>query len=61
MKNYLYLVAEKLILAIVEFPYFHKKVTPSFLTLNIDWFTNCSWLDQLLAFKQIDRYLAFKI
>lgn len=29
---------------------------PSLLALNVDWFTNCSWLHQLIAFKQIDIY-----
>jgi len=60
MKHYLYLLTEALILAIAEFPYVHKKITPSLLALNIDWFTNCSWLSQLIAFKQIDAYCAHK-
>lgn len=29
---------------------------PSLLALNIDWFTNCNWREQLIAFKQIDIY-----
>lgn len=61
MKHHLCILIEALILAIVEFPYFRKKVDPSLLALNIDWFTNCSWVDQLLAFKQIDYYLTVKI
>ena len=60
MKHYLYLVVEMLVLAVVEFPYFRKKVDPSLLAINIDWFTHCNWVDQLLAFKQIDIYRAYK-
>jgi len=61
MKNYFYLVMEMLILSIVEFPYFRKKVEPSLLAVNVDWFTNCSWIEQLLAFKQIDQYTTYRL
>ena len=27
---------------------------PSYLAYNVVWFTNCSWLEQLSAFKQLD-------
>ena len=61
MKHYLHLLIEALILTIMEFPYCRKKVSPSLVALNIDWFTNCGWVDQLLAFKQIDHYSTVKI
>jgi len=32
----------------------------SLLALNIDWFTHCSWIDQLIAFKQLDIYRSNK-
>lgn len=34
-----------------------KPVEPSYLAYNIIWFTNCSWLEQIWAYKQIDTYL----
>jgi hypothetical protein len=36
------------------------KPTPSLLAYNIDWFTNCTWLEQLISFKQIDTYYTYK-
>lgn len=33
---------------------------PSLLALNLNWFTNCNWLEQLIAFKQIDSYYSNK-
>jgi len=36
------------------------KPEPSLLALNVDWFTNCNWRDQLIAFKQIDIYCSYK-
>lgn len=39
----------------------NTKPIPSLIAHNIHWFTNCSWCDQLIAFKQIDRYYANKI
>jgi len=54
------IIIEKIILAFTEdFPFRRrKKVNPSYLAVNMDWFTNCSWIEQLIAFKQIDRYTA---
>lgn len=41
----------------VDFPFRkRKKIEPSLLALNIDWFTNCTWTEQLIAFKQISHY-----
>ncbi len=37
-----------------------SKLTPSLIAYNINWFTNCSWCEQLIAFKQIDRFYANK-
>lgn len=36
---------------------FSAKATPSLLAYNVHWFTNCSWIEQLWAFQQIDMYL----
>lgn len=33
---------------------------PSLLALNVDWFTNCNWIEQLIAFKQMDIYRSNK-
>jgi len=54
------IIIEKIILAFTEdFPFRRrKKFKPSYLAVNMDWFTNCSWIEQLIAFKQIDRYTA---
>ena len=30
------------------------------LALNVNWFTNCNWRDQLIAFKQIEDYRSNK-
>lgn len=36
---------------------FNKKVkNPSLLAYNIVWFTNCSWLQQIIAFDQLFLY-----
>jgi hypothetical protein len=32
------------------------KPQPSLLTYNVDWFTNCTWIEQIIAFKQLDIY-----
>ncbi len=37
------------------------KPVPTLIAYNVFWFTNCSWCDQLIAFKQIDRFYANKI
>lgn len=39
----------------------NTKLAPSLIAHNMFWFTNCSWCEQLIAFKQIDRYYANKI
>lgn len=36
------------------------KPEPTLLALNVDWFTNCNWREQLIAFKQIDIYRSNK-
>ena len=36
-----------------------NKRTPSYLAYNVVWFTNCSWIGQLQAFKQLERYLDY--
>lgn len=36
------------------------KPKPTLLALNIDWFNNCTWIDQLISFKQIERYITYK-
>jgi hypothetical protein len=33
---------------------------PSLLAYNVDWFTYCSWREQIVAFKQLDIYYAYK-
>jgi hypothetical protein len=38
---------------------FKKHKEPSYLAYNVAWFTNCSWLEQLQAFKQLDNYLDY--
>ena len=57
MKLLLHIVVEWFADAVSYFMQFGRpKPVPSLLALNIDWFTNCSWVDQLLAFKQIDEF-----
>lgn len=36
--------------------YNNKDTSPSLLAHNIVWFTNCGWVEQITAFKQIDIY-----
>jgi len=36
------------------------KPTASLLAHNVDWFTNCNWREQIIAFKQLDIYYAYK-
>lgn len=33
---------------------------PSLLAYNVDWFTHCNWREQIVAFKQLDIYYAYK-
>jgi len=37
------------------------KHPPSLLAYNVTWFTACTWVDQLIAFKQIDNYLTYRL
>lgn len=37
------------------------KTEPSLLAHNVNWFTNCSWVDQLYCFDQIDHYITYKL
>jgi hypothetical protein len=61
MKNAIYLVLELIILSIFDNKIFNvkKRIKPSLLSLNIVWFTNCGWVDQMIAFKQIKEFYAF--
>jgi hypothetical protein len=36
------------------------KPMPSLLAYNVDWFTHCNWREQIVAFKQLDIYYAYK-
>ena len=36
------------------------KPEPSLLAYNVDWFTHCNWREQIVAFKQLDIYYAYK-
>jgi CRISPR/Cas system type I-B associated protein Csh2 (Cas7 group RAMP superfamily) len=60
MKDYLLAIVESLYHLINDYLPFKKKPKPSLLAMNIVWFTHCSWLEQLIAFKQISRYYSFK-
>lgn len=41
----------------VDFPFRRRKyIEPSLIAHNMNWFTNCSWVDRLIAFKQVDHY-----
>jgi hypothetical protein len=37
------------------------KTETSLLAYNVNWFTNCSWLEQLYCFKQLDGYITYKL
>ena len=56
-------IVESVILYFTEdFPFRKRnKVTPSLLAMNMNWFTNCSWREQLVAFKQLELYSAKNI
>jgi len=62
MKKSLQTYIESAIVYLVENPllFRYKKTQPSLLALNVSWFTNCGWIEQLTAFKQIDIYYTFK-
>ena len=36
--------------------YNNKDKQPTLLAYNIAWFTDCSWLSQINAFRQVDLY-----
>lgn len=36
---------------------FRRQTNLSLLACNVVWFTNCTWVEQLYAFQQIDKYL----
>lgn len=57
-KQSLQRIGEMIILYFTEdFPFRkRKKYNISLLAHNMNWFTNCSWTEQMIAFKQIDRY-----
>lgn len=38
-----------------------KKAEPSLIALNIDWFTNCNWREQIAAFGQLSNYYHNKL
>lgn len=53
------LLEEAILFLTIDFPFRkRKKVKPTLLALNIDWFTNCNWREQLVAFKQMELYSA---
>lgn len=58
MKKSIYLTLELIILSLFDNKIFikEKRNKPSLLALNVEWFTNCSWTEQLIAFKQMDLY-----
>lgn len=62
IKEGLYRIRESIILYFtVDFPFRkRKKVEPSLLAINVDWFTNCNWRDQMAAFGQMSNYYANK-
>jgi hypothetical protein len=39
---------------------FRKKTEPSLLAANIDWCTNCGWMDRLVSYKQLELWTADK-
>jgi hypothetical protein len=41
--------------------FFKRKVSSSLLCYNIAWFTNCTWIEQLIAFDKISYYLDNKL
>jgi len=49
---------QDIILALIDtIKHYKRQQQPSLLAYNIDWFTNCSWLEQIYSFKQLDKYL----
>ena len=32
------------------------KPVPTLLAYNMDWFTNCNWIERLVAFKRVNDY-----
>ena len=37
-----------------------SKVKPSLIASNIDWCTNSTWMDRLIAYKQLDLWTCNK-
>lgn len=33
------------------------KQTASLLAFNVDWFTNSTWIERLIAYKQISKFI----
>ena len=62
IKEGLYRIRESIILYLtVEFPFRkRKKIEPSLIAMNMDWFTNCNWREQMTAFGQLGNYYAYK-
>ena len=60
IKQGLHRIGEMMVLYFTEdFPFRkRKKYKVSLIAHNMHWFTNCSWTQQLIAFKRIDRYTA---
>ena len=58
VKNIAYYIVESLLLSLFDNKLFikAKKAQPSLLSLNTVWFTNCSWVEQMQAFKQLDLH-----
>lgn len=49
---------QDIILALIDtIKDYKRKQQPSLLAYNIDWFTNCTWLEQIYSFKHINDYL----
>ena len=57
-KEEIVIIFQDFILSIVDtYKHYKHKPKPSLLAYNIDWFTNCTWVEQLYSFKQINEYL----
>lgn len=61
MKNSLMLLVADSAYFFMDILSFKKnKATPSLLAYNVHWFTNCNWVEQLVAFDQINDYITYK-
>jgi hypothetical protein len=36
------------------------KPIPTLLAYNVNWFTRCNWMEQVIAFRQLDIYYSNK-